>query len=544
MRTIKDVADDLGLQSQDLIPYGHDRAKVSLDVLKRARPGAAAPKLILVSAITPTPAGEGKTTTTIGLGQALRASGESVCVALREPSLGPCFGVKGGGTGGGVCRVQPSTTINLHFNGDFHAVTSAHNLLSAAIDNHLHFGNVLRLNIRRILWKRVLDMNDRSLRNVMVGMGGQTGGIPRETGFDITAASEIMAILGMATSIDDLRRRLDNILVAFDMDNKPIYASSFEVTGAMVALLKDALLPNLVQTTDGTPALVHTGPFANIAHGCNSILATRMALHLADWVVTEAGFGMDLGGEKFFNIKARQAGLDTACVVLVATIRALKYHGGVGLKELNTANVDAVLAGVPNLERHLETVKNFGERAVVAINRFPSDSDEEIEAVLQWCRERGVPVAGCTHFSDGAAGAKDLAEMVLATAEWEGSPYQPMYELTDTIEQKITAIAQKAYGADGVDFGPLARRDMKMIARIGLSDLPICMAKTQSSLSDDPSRRSRPTGFRITVRRLQVSRGAGFLVALTGDILRMPGLPRRPSAADIDLVDGQIVGVE
>ncbi len=544
MRPLTEVARDLGLSDADLIPYGRDRAKVELSVLEQPRKRSQPARLVLVSAITPTPAGEGKTTTTIGLSQALRSVGESVCAALREPSLGPCFGIKGGGTGGGVCRIQPSTTINLHFNGDFHAVTAAHNLLSAAIDNHLHFGNALELDIRRILWKRVLDMNDRSLRNVMVGLGGKSGGIPRETGFDITAASEIMAILGMSSSLDDLRERLDNILVAFDTDRRPILAKEFNVTGAMIAVLKDALLPNLVQTTDGTPAIVHTGPFANIAHGCNSILATRMAMHLADWVITEAGFGMDLGGEKFFDIKARQAGLDTACVVLVATVRALKYHGGGKLETLSQPDTELVSKGMPNLARHLETIGNFGEKAVVAINRFPTDTDAEVAVIVEWCRERGIPVAACTHFADGAAGARALAEQVIATAEWEGSPFTPLYGLDESVEDKISAIAQKAYGADGVDFGPLARRDLKLIERIGLGGLPVCMAKTQSSLSDNPRRRNRPTGFRITVRRIQISRGAGFLVALTGDIMRMPGLPARPSAQDIDLVDGEIVGVE
>jgi len=544
MRPLSEVASDLSLSDSDLIPYGRDRAKIDPAILDRPRTRTAPPRLVLVSAITPTPAGEGKTTTTIGLSQALRASGESVCAALREPSLGPCFGIKGGGTGGGACRVQPSATINLHFNGDFHAVTSAHNLLAAAIDNHLHFGNKLRLDIRRILWKRVLDMNDRSLRNVNVGLGGKPGGIPRESGFDITAASEIMAILGLATDIDDLRERLDNILEAFDADRKPVLASAFNVTGAMVALLKDALVPNLVQTTDGTPAIVHTGPFANIAHGCNSVLATRMAMHLADWTITEAGFGMDLGGEKLFDIKARQAGLDTACVVLVATVRALKYHGGGQLKTLSDPDTALVQKGLPNLARHLQTISNFGEKAVVAINRFPTDTDAEVAVIEAWCQERGIPVAACTHFADGGAGARALAEQVLATAEWDGSPFTPLYPLEDSVEDKITAIAQKAYGADGVDFGPLARRDLKLIARIGLEHLPVCMAKTQSSLSDDPKRRNCPTGFRITVRRIQISRGAGFLVALTGDILRMPGLPRRPSAEDIDLVDGEILNVE
>ncbi|MFK7927654.1 MAG: formate--tetrahydrofolate ligase [Myxococcota bacterium] len=544
MRPIVDVAGDLGLSADDLIPYGRDRAKVDLSVLDRPRTRTGPSKLVLVSAITPTPAGEGKTTTTIGLGQALRQAGESVCVALREPSLGPCFGIKGGGTGGGECRVQPSATINLHFNGDFHAITSAHNLLSATIDNHLHFGSEPRLDPRRILWPRVIDMNDRSLRQIAVGLGGTKMGVPRETGFVITAASEIMAILCLATDTADLRRRLNAILIGFDQSGGPVYAEAMDVTGAMMALLDDAIVPNLVQTTDGTPALVHGGPFANIAHGCNSVIATRMAMHLADWTITEAGFGFDLGAEKFFDIKCRSAGLDTACVVLVATVRALKYHGGASLSDLEKSEPDRVRGGLPNLARHLDSVAAFGEKAVVAINRFTTDSDEEIQVIADWCRDRGVPVAMCDHFTRGAEGAAELAQQVIATAEWTEDPYTPTYELDDTVINKIRAVAQKIYGADDIEITKEARRDLGVAKKLGLLGLPICMAKTQSSLSDDPSKRGRPTGFTITIRSVQISRGAGFLVVLTGDIMRMPGLPRRPSACDVDVIDGQIVNVE
>ncbi|MFT7518552.1 MAG: formate--tetrahydrofolate ligase [Kiritimatiellia bacterium] len=543
MRPISDVANELGLDPEHLIMYGKHKAKVHLDAMNTPRRGTQPGRLVLVSALTPTPAGEGKTTTTVGLGQAMRSLGESVCVALREPSLGPCFGIKGGGAGGGNCNVEPAIDINLHFNGDFHAISSAHNLLAAAIDNHLHFGNKLRFDIRRLLWPRVMDMNDRSLRSIMVGMGGRTGGIPRETGFDITAASEVMAILCLSEDIDDLRRRLDNTLVGFSMEREPIYARQLEVTGAMVALLRDAMNPNLVQTTDGTPAFVHGGPFANIAHGCNSIIATRMAMHHADWTITEAGFGFDLGAEKFFDIKCRQAGLDTVCVVLVATVRALKMHGGVSLKELGGDNPEAVLRGLPNLARHLDSIQNFGEKAVVAINRFANDSDAEIETVRAWCEEREVPVAMCTHYADGAAGAVDLAQAVLATAEWNSSPFTPTYELDQPIVDKIRNIVQKVYGGDDVILTADAKRDLGLIKRLGLTDLPICMAKTQNSVSDNPKLRGRPEGFDITVRRIRINTGAGFLVVLTGDIMRMPGLPRRPAAADIDVVDGQIVGM-
>jgi formate--tetrahydrofolate ligase len=543
MRPIADVAADLSLSSSELVPYGRDKFKLPLELLDRprARPGRS--RLVLVSAITPTPAGEGKTTTTIGLGQALRRLGESVCVALREPSLGPCFGVKGGGTGGGACTIEPKEEINLHFTGDFHAISSAHNLLAAAVDNSLHFGNPHRLDVRRIVWPRVLDMNDRALRRIVVGTGGMSMGVPRETNFDITAASEIMAILGLAGDLDDLRARLDRILVGFTAKREPVYAAAFEVTGAMVALLKDAIQPNLVQTVDGTPAVVHGGPFANIAHGCNTILATRMAMHHADWTITEAGFAFDLGGEKFLDIKARQAGLNPECVVLVATARALKWHGGADKEALSSPDPEAVSRGLANLERHLDSAVGFGLRPVVAINRFADDTDAELEVIRARCAARGVPVALCDHFMRGADGALDLAREVLSACAEPAAPYTPAYALDAPLADKIRAVAQKVYGADDVVFTAEAQNHLRLADRLGLADAPVCMAKTPASLSDDPTLRGRPTGFSITVRELSFSRGAGFVVALTGDILRMPGLPKRPSAADVDLVDGRIVGV-
>ncbi|TVQ93397.1 MAG: formate--tetrahydrofolate ligase [Deltaproteobacteria bacterium] len=543
MRPILDVAADLSLPTQDLVPYGRDKLKLPLALLDRPRPREGRARLVLVSAITPTPAGEGKTTTSIGLGQALRHLGESVCLALREPSLGPCFGIKGGGTGGGQCTVEPKEEINLHFTGDFHAISAAHNLLAAAIDNSLHFGNPTGLDPRRITWPRVVDMNDRALRRVVIGTGGPTMGMPREGQFDITAASEIMAIMGLATDLDDLRARLDRILVGFTRRREPVYAASFEVTGAMVALLKDAIEPNLVQTADGTPAVVHGGPFANIAHGCNSILATRMAMHHADWTITEAGFAFDLGGEKFLDIKARLAGLTPDCVVVVATVRALKWHGGADKADLAEPSAERVRAGLSNLERHLDSVEGFGARAVVAINRFADDSDEELDVIRAACSARGVPVALADHFARGAEGAIELAREVMKVASSPPEPLRFTYDLSDPLESKIRAVAQKIYGADDIELTTEAQRDLRIIDRIGRSDLPICMAKTAASVSDDPKLRGRPTGFTLTVRQLALSAGAGFVVVLTGDILRMPGLPRRPSAADVDLVDGRIVGV-
>jgi len=540
MADIQGVARKLGLVPSDLIPYGTDKAKLPLGILDtEGRPG----KLVLVSAITPTPAGEGKTTTTIGLTQAMDRLGVSVCAALREPSLGPCFGVKGGGTGGGKSRIEPSQDINLHFTGDLHAVTAAHNLLAALIDNHLHFRREPLIDPRRVLWPRVVDQNDRSLRNVLLGLGGRTQGVPRETGFDITAASEVMAILCLAEDYDDLRHRLARTLIGYGFDRAPITVDDVGATGAMLALLKDALQPNLVQTTEGAPALVHGGPFANIAHGCNSILATRMALHLADWTITEAGFGMDLGAQKFFDFKCRLAGLDPSAVVCVATIRALKYHGGVGLNDLTRPDPEAVLRGVPNLEKHLETVAGYGKPAVVALNRFDADSDEEIEVVRQRCAELGVRFALSTHFADGGAGAEELAQQVMAAAADSG-PLRLTYADAEPIMQKVQKVATRVYGAKNVIFTREARGAMKRIRELGYGHLPVCIAKTQSSLSDDPKIQGRPRDFEVTVQAVKINAGAGFLVVILGAIMRMPGLPRRPQALDVDFVGGAIVGVE
>ncbi len=539
MQPIADVAGRLDIPASELMPYGHHKAKLPLSLLDRPERG----RLILVSALTPTPAGEGKTTTSIGLGQALDRLGRRVCLALREPSLGPCFGIKGGGTGGGRSMLEPSVDINLHFNGDFHAVTAAHNLLSAVLDNHLHFGTDVGIDPRRVMWKRVMDQNDRSLRNVLLGLGGAKEGLPRESGFDITAASEVMAILCLARDLDDLRVRLENILVGFRPGRGPLYARELEVTGAMLALLKDALLPNLVQTTEGTPALVHGGPFANIAHGCNSVIATRMASRLADFVVTEAGFGMDLGGQKFLDIKCVGAGLRPSMAVLVATVKALKMHGGVPLKALESENVAAVSAGFANLEHHLETLGAYGLPAVVAVNRHPTDTDAEIAAVVDGCRARGIRCAAAEHFARGGAGAEGLAQAVLDVIPDEPPALQPAYDWSAPLTEKLAATARRAYGADGVVLTAEAEADARRIRALGHAGLPVCMAKTQYSLSDDPKKLGRPRGFDITVRGLRESTGAGFIVALTGDILRMPGLPRRPSAADVDVVDGEIVGV-
>lgn len=543
MLPLSEVAARLGLGPDDLIPFGRDKAKIDRPVLLRGRTRPGKAKLILVSAITPTPAGEGKTTTSIGLSDALAHLGHNVAVVLREPSLGPCFGVKGGGTGGGRSRLQPTDDINLHFNGDFHAITSAHNLLAAAIDNHLHFHSDLDLESRKVSWRRVLDMNDRSLRAAAIGLGGDTGGVPRETGFDITAASELMAMLCLADDADDLRRRIDRTLVGFTRTGAPVHAGKIGVTGAMLALLRDALMPNLVQTEHGTPAIVHGGPFANIAHGCNSVIATRAGLQLADWAVTEAGFGFDLGAEKFFDIKCRSAGLDPDAVVLVATLRALKMHGGRPLDRVSEPDPAGVAAGLPNLEKHLESIATFGKTAVVAINRFASDTGEEIAVVEEACRRRGVAVALCEHFGKGAEGAVDLARKVVEATATPSRPFTPLYELGASVPDKLAAIATKMYGADGVNFTGPALKDLREIEKLGYAELPICVAKTQNSLSDDPKLRGRPKDFKITVRGLQISAGAGFLVALTGDIMRMPGLPRVPQAGKIDLVDGTITGL-
>jgi formate--tetrahydrofolate ligase len=541
---IGEIAERLGLANKHLLPYGHDKGKIDLEALNEPRKRSTPPKLILVSAVTPTRAGEGKTTTTIGLGQAFAKLGQSVCIALREPSLGPCMGMKGGATGGGASQVIPIESINLHFTGDLHAVTTAHNLLAAALDNRIYFDEEPRIDPRRVSWRRVIDMNDRALRNCVIGLGGTTQGVPRETGFDITAASEVMAMLCLAESFDDLRARLDRTLVAFTGDGKPVTAADVGVTGAMLALLKDAMMPNLVQTLEGTPALVHGGPFANIAHGCNSVLATKMAMHLADWVVTEAGFGFDLGGEKFFDIKCQSAGLDTAAVVLVATVRALKLHGGVRYEELGKPDPDAVQRGLCNLAKHVESVRCFDETPVVAINRFASDTPEEHAEIQRFCDEDGVACALSDHFAKGGAGAIRLAELVMKQSEQSPKPFTPLYRWTDTVESKITTVATKMYGAAKVVISPQAQRMIAEAERLGCDKLPVCIAKTQSSLSDDPSRVGRPKDFTLTVRDIQINAGAGFLVALTGDIMRMPGLPKRPAAEQMNVVGGNIVGLK
>ncbi len=541
MEPILTVANKLGLTENDLIFYGTDKAKVRLEVLDKFAPRG---RLILVSAITPTSAGEGKTTTTIGLGQALSQLGESVCLALREPSLGPCLGMKGGATGGGLSQVLPREDINLHFTGDFHAVTSAHNLLSAMLDNRIYHKGLSDIDPRRILWKRVMDMNDRALRNIIVGLGGVKQGIPRESGFDITAASEIMAILCLAESFENLKSRLENILVAFTYDGNPVTAKSLNTAGAMMALLKDALLPNLVQTTEGVPAFIHGGPFANIAHGCNSVLATKMALALSDWTITEAGFGFDLGAEKFFDIKCKSAGLDTAAVVLVATCRALKSHGGVDKQGLERCDPESVQKGLPNLDRHVENIKQFCEPPIVCLNRFAGDHPEEIAIVQKHCEQiLKVPFAVSTVFEDGGKGGVDLARQVILHAEKKSSPFCPLYDWDEDVKTKIFKIANKMYGADEIKYTQNAERDLRSIEKLGYQNLPVCIAKTPASLSDNPKLRGRPEHFSVTIREILIAAGAGFLIPFTGDILRMPGLPKSPQAEKMDLTGKQITGL-
>ena len=541
---IYEVAAKLGVESDDLRPYGSEIAKLPLSLLDSRRESDRTSRLVLVSAITPTPAGEGKTTTSIGLAQAMARIGESACLALREPSMGPVFGMKGGATGGGYSQLLPMERLNLHFTGDFHAITSAHNLLAALLDNHLHQGNALDIDPRRVLWRRVIDMNDRALRRVVVGLGGPMQGVPRETGFDITAASEVMAMLCLAEGVEDLRDRLARLLVGFSRSGEPVLAERLGATGAMLALLQDALEPNLVQTLEGTPAIVHGGPFANIAHGCSSVLGTRMALHLSDWAITEAGFGFDLGAEKFFDIKCTTAGLDPAVVVLVATIRALKLHGGVSLRDLGSVDEAAVESGLPNLEKHIENIRSFGKRPVVAINRFTDDSEAEVEVVRRCCAALDVPCAVTDHHARGGAGAEDLARAVVAQADSEGTAFRPLYERGDPVIAKIEAVARKMYGARRVVFTKAAGRDLREIERLGYANLPVCLAKVPGSLTDDPKRRGRPRDFDITVRELQINAGAGFLVVFAGDIVRMPGLPRSPLAERIDLRAGRIEGLE
>ena len=536
------AAQKLGLTEDDLEFYGKFKAKISADIWKRIEDNPNG-KLILVTAITPTPAGEGKTTTSIGLADAFARLGRKICVALREPSLGPCFGIKGGAAGGGYAQVVPMEDINLHFTGDFHAITTAHNLLAAVVDNHLQQGNELKIDSRRVVWKRVLDLNDRALRNVIVGLGGKMNGVPRESGFDITVASEMMAILCLAKDFADLKERLGKIIVAYTVDGAIVTANDLNVTGSLALLMKDAIKPNLVQTLEGTPALIHGGPFANIAHGCNSITATKYALKLADVVVTEAGFGADLGAEKFLDIKCRMSGLRPDAVVIVATIRALKMHGGVAKNNLATPNVEAVERGLANLEKHIENVQGFGLPAVVALNDFPTDTDEEIQAVEKICAAKGVRFARSKVFAEGGAGGIELAKAVEDSFN-DAKAFKFTYADDLSIADKILAVAQKIYGADGVSYTAKAKKQLAEIEHLGFGKLPICIAKTQYSLSDDASKLGRPKNFDVTVREVKISAGAGFIVVLAGDIMTMPGLPKRPAAERIDITpDGVISGL-
>jgi formate--tetrahydrofolate ligase len=543
MLPISEIAESLGITEDEIDLYGKYKAKVSLDVLSRLedKPDG---KLILVTAINPTPAGEGKTTMNVGLSMGLNKIGKKTITALREPSLGPVFGVKGGAAGGGYAQVVPMEDINLHFTGDFHAITSAHNLLAAMLDNHLHQGNALDIDPKKVVWRRVLDMNDRALRNVIVGLGGKPDGFVRQTGFDITVASEIMAILCLATSISDLKERLSKMVIAYNRSGEAVTAGDLEATGAMALLLKDAIQPNLVQTLENTPAFIHGGPFANIAHGCNSVMATRVGLKLADYVVTEAGFGADLGAEKFFDIKARFAGLNPSAAVIVATIRALKMNGGVPKTELASENLQALEDGIANLERHIENVNKFGVPAVVAINKFPTDTEAEISLLKEKLADKGIDVVLAEVFSKGGDGAIELANKVVEICETKPSNFAPLYDVDATIEEKITTIANEIYRADGVEFTAEAKKQIKQIADLGLDRMPICMAKTQYSFSDNAKLLGAPTGFNITVREVRVNAGAGFIVALTGSIMTMPGLPKVPAANGMDITeDGEIIGL-
>lgn len=500
-------------------------------------------KLILVTAINPTPAGEGKTTTSIGLGDALHKLGKKTAIALREPSLGPCFGMKGGAAGGGYAQVVPMEDINLHFTGDFHAITSAHNLLAAVIDNHIQQGNALDLDVRRITWKRVVDLNDRALRNIICGLGGKAHGVPRETGFDITVASEMMAILCLTSDLEDMKKRLGNIIIGYTRSGRPVRAEELNVTGALTLLFKDAIKPNLVQTLEGTPALIHGGPFANIAHGCNSVMATKYALKMADYTVTEAGFGADLGAEKFLDIKCRFTGFKPDAVVIVATIRALKMHGGLTKTELATENIEALKKGMTNLAKHIENIQKFGLPIVVAINAFPTDTENELQELKALCESMGASVSISEAWAKGGEGAIDLAQKVIEATE-KPSNFQYMYDVNDSIKDKINAIATKIYGADGVNYTPAVEKTIAEFEAEGLDKMPICMAKTQYSLSDDQFKLGAPTGFKITVRELRISAGAGFIVALTGNILTMPGLPKKPAAENMDIdINGKITGL-
>lgn len=543
MRPIMEVASTLNLLEDEIELYGKYKAKINLSAVDRLKDKPDG-KLILVTAINPTPAGEGKTTTTVGLGQAMAKLGKKSMIALREPSLGPCFGVKGGAAGGGYAQVVPMEDINLHFTGDFHAITTTHNLLAALLDNHMQQGNLLNIDPRQVVFRRVLDMNDRALRKVVVGLGGRTEGVPRESGFDITVASEIMAILCLSKDLMDLKERFGRIVVAYTYDSKPITAHDLEAEGAMALLMKDAIKPNLVQTLENTPVFIHGGPFANIAHGCNSIVATKLALKLADYVVTEAGFGADLGAEKFFDLKSRFAGLKPAATVIVATVRALKMNGGVAKEDLGAENLEALGKGIVNLEKHIENIGKFGVPAIVAINRFPSDTKAELDLIAQRCRELGAEFALSEVFTNGGEGGIELANKVLNIVDNKESNFKVLYELEQPIESKIEKITKEIYGADGVIFTKEAEKNIKKYTEMGFGNLPVCMAKTQYSLSDDPALLGRPTGFDITIREVRLSAGAGFLVAITGAIMTMPGLPKRPAALKMDIdVEGKITGL-
>ena len=543
MLPITEVVKEIGLTADDLELYGKYKAKISNEYLKKIE-GNKKGKLILVTAINPTPAGEGKTTTSVGFGQAFGKLGKKAIIALREPSLGPCFGIKGGAAGGGYAQVVPMEDLNLHFTGDFHAITSANNLLAALLDNHIQQGNALRIDTRQIVWKRCLDMNDRVLRNVVVGLGSKTDGFVREDHFVITVASEIMAILCLATDLEDLKERLGKIIVAYDLDGKPVTAKDLQAVGAMAALLKDAILPNVIQTLEHTPALVHGGPFANIAHGCNSVRATTAALSMADYVVTEAGFGADLGAEKFFDIKCRQADLSPDAVVLVATIRALKYNGGVPKTELSAENVEALEKGIVNLEKHIENLQKYKVPVVVTLNSFVTDSEAEIAFVKQFCEERGCEFAISEVWEKGGEGGIALAEKVLKTLEEKESHFEPLYPSELPLTEKIETVAKEIYGAKGVNYTAAAKKQLAKLTELGFGDLPVCMAKTQYSLSDDPALLGRPKDFDITVREAYVSAGAGFVVVLTGAVMTMPGLPKQPAAFGIDVDEsGKITGL-
>ena len=542
MNRITDVAAAYGIEADELEQYGKYKAKLSDDLWDKIkdRPNG---KLVLVTAINPTPAGEGKTTTSIGLADALNLLGKKTVVALREPSLGPCFGIKGGAAGGGYAQVVPMEDLNLHFTGDFHAITSANNLLAALLDNHIKQGNELRIDLKAINWKRCVDMNDRQLRNIVIGLGGKADGVVREDHFVITVASEIMAILCLADDMEDLKKRLARIIVAYDVDGKPVTAADLQAVGSMAALLKDAIKPNIIQTLEHNMALVHGGPFANIAHGCNSVQATRFALKLGDIAVTEAGFGADLGAEKFFDIKCQMAGFQPDAAVLVATVRALKYNGGVPKTELAAENLDALAKGIVNLEKHIENLQSYGIPVVVAINQFATDTEAELQFVENFCRERGAEFALSKVHGEGGKGGVELAKTLLATLEKKEAHFTPVQKLEDNLYQKIEAVATKIYGADGVNYEPKARKALDKLTELGFGQVPVCMAKTQYSLSDDAKKLGRPSGFRITVRDAYVSAGAGFVVCLTSDIMTMPGLPKKPAAFGIDVNDGKITGL-